>query len=111
MGDSVTLTGVGGVFSASHMSPEGVLHGHSYEVWAWFAQNDARVLHQKLRAVLQRLDHTHLPDELAWGEALAAHIAAQLPGCREVEVRRPLERIGARWILGSGDSDRLADQP
>ena len=92
------LTGVGGVFSASHRSPEGVLHGHSYEVWAWFAQGeDARRLHALLDEVLKALDHTHLSDELAWGEALAEHIAKQLPGCREVEVKRPLERIGARW--------------
>ena len=91
------LTGVGGIFSASHNSPEGVLHGHSYEVWAWFPQDDARELQQKLGAVLDRLDHTHLPDELAWGEALAEHIGGLLPGCCEVEVRRPLERIGARW--------------
>lgn len=92
------LTGVGGVFSASHHSPEGVLHGHSYEVWAWFPQGDARDVQDKLETVLARLDHTHLADELAWGEALAEHIALQLPGCREVEVRRPLERIGARWV-------------
>lgn len=101
----MTLTGVGGVFSASHDSPEGVLHGHSYEVWAWFPEGDARELQQKLRAVLERLDHTHLPDALAWGEALAEHIAGQLPGCREVEIRRPLERIGARWTAG-GPSER-----
>lgn len=90
-------TGVGGIFSASHHSPEGVLHGHSYEVWAWFPVADARGLQEKLEAVLAEIDHTHLDDELAWGEALAEHIAGRLPGCIEVEVRRPLERIGARW--------------
>lgn len=92
------LTGVGGVLSASHQSPEGVLHGHSYEIWAWFPQQDARALQKRLEEVLRALDHTHLPDELAWGEALAEHIGAQLEGCVEVEVRRPLERIAARWI-------------
>ena len=91
-------TGVGGIFSASHHSPEGTLHGHSYEVWAWFpGGRDARELQDKLNAVLAELDHTHLSDELAWGEALAEHIAVRLPGCIEVEIRRPLERIGARW--------------
>ena len=96
------LTGVGGVFSASHHSPEGVLHGHSYEVWAWFAQGDARDLQRMLEAALLELDHTHLADDLAWGEALAEHIALKLPGCLEVEVRRPLERIGARWMMEPG---------
>jgi hypothetical protein len=93
------LTGVGGIFSASHHSPEGVLHGHSYEVWAWFPQADARSLQQQLESVLACLDHTHLDTELAWGEALAEHVASRLPSCVEVEVRRPLERIGARWRL------------
>ena len=92
------LTGVGGIFSASHHSPEGVLHGHSYEVWVWFDHADARDLKARLDKVLARLDHTHLADELAWGEGLAEFIAGELPGCHEVEVRRPLERIGARWI-------------
>jgi 6-pyruvoyl-tetrahydropterin synthase len=91
------LTGVGGVLSASHESPEGVLHGHSYEIWAWFPQQDARELQRRLEEVLRELDHTHLPHDLAWGEALAEHIGAQLAGCLEVEVRRPLERIAARW--------------
>ena len=50
---------------------EGVLHGHSYEVWAWFLQADARDLQRRLDDVLANLDHTHLDDELAWGEALA----------------------------------------
>ena len=89
------------MFSASHHSPEGSLHGHSYEVWAWFAQTDARDLQTKLNAVLASLDHSHLTNDLTWGEALAEHIGSQLPGCYEVEVRRPLERIGARWKLGA----------
>ena len=92
------LTGVGGIFSASHNSPEGVLHGHSYEVWAWFPQSDARDLQERLNEVLAALDHSHLSEELAWGEALAEHLARQLPNCLEVEVRRPLERIGAKWM-------------
>jgi hypothetical protein len=96
------LTGVGGVFSASHESPEGVLHGHSYEVWAWFPRGDARDLQAGLNRVLQELDHTHLPERLSWGEELAEHIGGRLPDCLEVEVRRPLERIGARWIRDPG---------
>lgn len=93
------MTGVGGVFCASHNSPEGVLHGHSYEVRAWFRRSDARDLQSELLAVLAKLDHTHLPDELAWGEEIAEHIGHQLPGCRRVEVSRPLERIYAEWSI------------
>ena len=94
------LTGVGGVFSAAHEPPEGGdVHGHSYEVVAWFdAGEDARVLQASLARTLEPLDHRVLPSELASGEAIAEHIGRGLDGCREVEVRRPLERIYARWI-------------
>lgn len=94
------LTGVGGVFCASHNSPEGALHGHSYEVRAWFRKDDARTLQADLAIVLGQLDHTHLPGEIAWAEDLAERIAHRLPGCVEVEISRPLERLFARWRLG-----------
>lgn len=93
------LTGVGCIFSAAHHPPEGGdLHGHSYEVVAWFqAGEDARTLQVRLTAAVQRLDHTVLPEELAFGEALAEHVGRSLDGCIELEVKRPLERIYARW--------------
>ena len=93
-------TGVGGVFSAAHQSPEGGdVHGHSYEVVAWFdSGEDARVLQARLAEILKPLDHTVLRAEMASGEAIAKHIGRGLEGCREVEVGRPLERIYARWI-------------
>lgn len=93
------MTGVGCVFSAAHHMPEGGhLHGHSYEVVAWFlAGEDARHLQVRLTAATQPLDHSLLPPELASGEAMAEHIGRNLDGCVEVEVRRPLERIYARW--------------
>ena len=93
------LTGVGGIFSAAHQPPEGGdVHGHSYEVTAWFpAGEDARVLQARLAAILEPLDHKVLADELASGETIAEHIGRHLDGCRQVEVRRPLERIYARW--------------
>ena len=93
------LTGVGCVFSAAHHTPEGgQLHGHSYEVVAWFlAGEDARILQSRLIAAVRPLDHSLLPPELASGEALAEHIGRGLEGCVEVEIRRPLERIYARW--------------
>ena len=94
------LTGVGGVFSAAHHPPEGGdVHGHSYEVVAWFdSGEDARVLQARLAEILAPLDHIVLPPDMASGEAIAEHVGRGLSGCREVEVRRPLERIYARWI-------------
>ena len=94
------LTGVGDIFSAAHQPPEGGdVHGHSYEVTAWFAAGeDARLLQARLAAVLEPLDHTVLAAELASGEAIAEQIGRNLAGCRQVDVSRPLERIYARWI-------------
>lgn len=99
MTESETLTEVGGTFCASHHSPEGQLHGHSYEVWAGWHGGDARDHMASLTAVLALYDHTHLPPKLAWGEPLAKAIGEALPGCVEVLVARPLERIRARWRL------------
>jgi hypothetical protein len=91
------LSGVGGHLSCGHTSPEGVAHGHSYEVVAWYRfGSDARILQLHLDTVLKRLDHTVLPDELRFAENLAEHIAGQLPGCIAVDVNRPLERFYAR---------------
>jgi hypothetical protein len=94
------LTGVGCFFSATHNAPEGGgTHGHSSEVIAWFPEGqDARRLQAQLIAVTDPLDHGVLPERLASGEALAAYIGHSLVNCVEVEVRRPLERIYARWI-------------
>ena len=93
------LTGVGGILSVGHNSPEGVAHGHSYEVTVWYRfGHDARALKRHLDAALAQIDHTVLPDELSLGERLAEHIAKQLPGCVEVEVNRPLERLYSKWI-------------
>lgn len=92
------LTGVGGILSVGHNSPEGVAHGHSYEVIAWHPNGlDARILQGRLQSVLDALDHTILPDALSYGEYLAEHIGLLLPGCIRVDVNRPLERIYARW--------------
>ena len=92
------LSGVGGVLSVGHNSPEGAAHGHTYEVIAWYRfGHDARALRRQLDSALSQLDHTVLPDEIALAENLAEHIAKQLPGCIEVEVNRPLERFYARY--------------
>lgn len=77
------------------------MHGHSYEVTAWFPAADARPLQAELNRVLKFFDHDELLDELAWGEGLAEEVGNLLPGCIEVEISRPLERIYARWFASA----------
>lgn len=97
----VSLTGVGCVLSVSHSDPvRQELHGHSYEVVAWFrAGRDAVTLQEELRAVLSAYDHRTLTPDLSRGEALGAAIMGQLTGCVAVDINRPLERIYARVVL------------
>lgn len=98
------LTGVTGVLSCAHEPVNagifgGELHGHSYEVTAWFAnddQADVRVFQASLTMLLAQWDHKILPEELSTAEAIAKAIGV-LAKCVEVEVRRPLERIHAKW--------------
>jgi len=91
------LTGVGWTFCASHRDPiRQELHGHSYEVIAWFkAGPDALVLQAKLRMALEAFDHKTLPDELTRAEALAGALMHLLEA-EGVEVNRPLERLYAK---------------
>jgi hypothetical protein len=78
----------------AHYSPEGQLHGHSYEIKARYRHgHDARILIRHLNVVLEKLDHTTLPDEIRFAEDLAEHILGQLPGCLGVEANRDLEGI------------------
>lgn len=99
MSRGMTLTGVGAVISAAHQDRAGNIHGHTWEVLAWWpVGKDALTLQRSLQAVVSRFDHSLLPDELASGEALAAAIGNDLHGCIQVDIARPAERIFARWI-------------
>lgn len=95
------LTGVGGFFCAAHRDTgNGVLHGHTWEVIAWFTGRSNAVLRQRqLAAILETIDHTELPNELAWGEDIARYIAERFndKSCVAVDLSRPSERIYARW--------------
>ena len=92
------LTGVGFVLSVGHNSPEGVSHGHSYDVTVWYRfGSDVRALQRQVEPVRQTLDHTFINDELRLCESLAEHIGKELPGCIAVDCNRPLERIYGRW--------------
>jgi hypothetical protein len=109
------LTGVGGVLSCAHEPVNadifgGELHGHSYEVTAWFHNDegaDARVFQASLNTLLKLWDHKVLPPEMATAEGIARAVGT-LGKCMEVEVRRPLERLHARWIA---DAQTPGDTP
>ena len=95
--NSKTLTGVGAVFCAAHkgFKKRNVLHGHSYEVTAWFIYSgqDAEKLQAELSEFLIcKFDHRELERGLARGEEIAYQILTGL-NCERVEVRRPLERL------------------
>ena len=91
-------TGVGAIICAAHNSSDGRLHGHTWEVTAWwpYAGSSALGLQARLGEAVARFDHGLLPDDLAWGEAIARYIGEEL-GCVAVDVSRPAERIYARW--------------
>lgn len=99
------LTGIRGTISCAHAPVNvetygGETHGHSYEIVAWWCnddQTDVREYQRELRHLLVDLDHKTLPPDLSTGEAIAHFIAMKL-GCHSVEVRRPVEGIFAKWI-------------
>lgn len=93
-----TMTGVGSYFCAAHRDRDtGQLHGHTWDVVAWFkTSKNAVTLQAELKAALQQFDHAELPEELAWGEAIGIKIIRLLNDCIEVEVRRESERIYAK---------------
>lgn len=98
-------TGVTASFSAAHRLPgdalgQGEMHGHSYQVTAWFSnedRRDARCMMAALKAMLAVWDHKVLPDDMSWGEDIARAVGC-LANCVEVEVSRPLEGFHARWL-------------
>lgn len=92
------LTGVGAHFCAAHTDAGGRLHGHSYGVVAWFPVGDDAVdLQGLLIHALSPFDHAELLYELTRAEALAEAIGLSLPGCVQVDISRPLERLYAKW--------------
>lgn len=93
-----SLTGVGAVLCAAHFGPDGRVHGHTWEVTAWFedAGEDACHLYEKLRCLLCSFDHAILPPKLSRGEDIARFVGENLD-CHQVDVSRGAERIYARW--------------
>ena len=90
-----TLTGVSATLSAAHRSRDGQMHGHTWEIVAWWQGcPDAVERRAALQEYLRIFDHTILNDSVAWGEHLATAILLGME-CVKVEVRRPLEGIFA----------------
>lgn len=90
-----TLTGVSAVFSAAHRSAEGVLHGHTWQVTAWWDNEPDAVQKQKeLKEYLSIFDHSVLADGVSWGEYLGKAIVHGVK-CVRVDISRPLEGIYA----------------
>jgi hypothetical protein len=89
------LTGAEAVLSAAHRSREGVLHGHTWTIRAWWTgEPDAVQKQAELRKYLAVFDHTVLADGIAWGEHLGRAILLGM-GCERVEVSRPAEGLFA----------------
>ena len=99
---SEILTGAGWFFCAAHKDPlSGQIHGHTWEVKAWWPGSpwrDARVLQQTLKTVLAAWDHTEMPPELHSGEAMAHALLQVLTDCVRVDIERPSERIFASAV-------------
>lgn len=89
------LTGARAILSAAHRSREGQLHGHTWEIVAWWdGLPDAVEKQKELNDYLRVFDHSVLADGIAWGEKLAETICVGLD-CAKVEINRPLEGIYA----------------
>jgi len=86
------------VISCAHEAHGGVMHGHSYRVRAfWDTIIDVTARKSALLHACAVLDHTTLPVYLTRAEQIAENIGDSLDCC-SVEVSRPLEGLGARWL-------------
>lgn len=95
----MALTGVGAIVSAAHKNKDGILHGHTWEIVAWFdGEPDALQKQRELEAHLKIFDHSVLRDDVASGEDLGRSILCAL-GCVKVDINRPLERIYAKVFI------------
>lgn len=90
-----TMTGVGGIICAAHKDQAGRLHGHTWEITAWWSGSpDAITKQVQLNTALMDFDHTQLDDDLGWGEQFGMFLLGYLD-CDKIEIARPLERIYA----------------
>lgn len=90
-----TMTGVGGIICAAHKDRTGRLHGHTWEITAWWSGSPDAVAKQALLDVaLAQYDHTQLDEDMSWAEQFGMMLLCVLE-CDRIEIARPLERIYA----------------
>lgn len=89
------MTGVGGIICAAHKDKAGKLHGHTWEITAWWKGSPDAVGKQALlNSALMEFDHTQLDDDLSWAEQFGMILLCTLQ-CERIEISRPLEKIYA----------------
>lgn len=95
------LTGAGAILSAAHRSRDGNMHGHTWEITAWWEGEPCAVeKQQELTKYLSVFDHTVLADGIAWAESLGRAMICGLE-CTRVEISRPSERLYAMVERGA----------
>jgi len=100
------------ILSVGHSAPgmgRPMLHGHSYEIWAYEPAHgqSAEDLQARLKAACESIDHLNL-DEV-WGpnngtmENIADHLHKLMPTIEKFNVCRPVEGLGceAKYLLKS----------
>lgn len=93
-----TLTGAGAILCAAHRGADGRMHGHTWEITAWWPADgsDALALQARLQYWIDQIDHDVLPADLSLAEQIAEQAGRDLAAI-EVQVWRAGERLGARW--------------
>ena len=90
------LIGAGAILQVAHTSPDGRLHGHTYEIIGWWdGQPCALEMQARLTDWLAKFDHDELPINMTRAEEIGCAVIEAL-GCVAVDVNRPLERLYAK---------------
>ena len=86
-------SGTRGVISAAHRDVfTNSLHGHTYEVVAWWEYDGISIVKKKehLDRAVTLFDHTCLANEFSWAEDMGRMLLKEL-NCVRLEINRPLE--------------------
>jgi hypothetical protein len=83
---------------AAHKGDDGVMHGHTWRVRAYWNYTGQSAVDTKaaLVAACRWFDHGVLPDRLRRAEDLAAHLGLHM-GAQRIDVWREPEGMGATW--------------